>query len=143
MTLQDLYSIRDLDKEIADIRDKIATLRERGESMSCNLTGMPIGSGCSDKVGKAAAEIADYIAFLDEAEARKVARSREIHQYIESVEDAQLRRIMVMRFIDRRSWRKIAFAVGSSNTEDSVRKRCNRYVRNRARLSDLSDKCGL
>jgi len=138
MTLKELYSIPYLQEEIKDYEDKIKEMEELAESITAKLTGMPHASGVRDKVGECATVIAYYTAFLKDAVAKKVAQEKEITQYIESVEDAVLRRIMYLRFVKQHKWQDVADAVGGDNTEDSVRKRVERYVTKSATLSDMS-----
>lgn len=139
MTLKELYSIPHLQKEIADYKEKIREMEELAESMTAKLTGMPHASGVSDKVGECAAAIAEYKTFFESVVAQKVAREMEITQYIQSIEDIVLRRIMYLRFVEQKKWQQVADAIGGNNTEDSVRKRCHRYVVETVNLSDMSD----
>ena len=48
--------------------------------------------------------------------------------FINGIEDAHIRRIVTMRFIDGLKWRQIAQNVGGGNTEDSVRKTVERFL---------------
>lgn len=140
MTFQELYSLRYIEQEIADYKKKIIELRELAESMTPKLTGMPRGDGCGDKVGNAATEIVLYTEMLETAIKRDVEQSRKINEYIAQIDDVQLRRIMYLRFIEHKTWLQVANAIGGNNTEDSVRKRANRYVRKHQKMSDLSAK---
>lgn len=139
MTLNELYSIPHLQKEIADYKDKIREMEELAESMTAKLSGMPHASGVRDKVGECATAIAQYKTFLETAVAEKVAREMEITKYVEGVEDAELRRIMYLRFVEQKTWQQVADRIGGNNTEDSVRKRCHRFVAKSGTLSDMSD----
>lgn len=138
MTMQELNSIFDIKKEIKDYREKIRELEEYAESTTAKLTGLPNGGGVNDKVGTNAADIAQYRCFLESAIAQKIQTEFRITQYIESVTDAQLRRIMYLRFVKRKTWQKVADEIGGNNTEDSVRKRCTRYVQKSQTMSDMS-----
>ena len=139
MTFKELYSIPHLQKEIADYKDKIREMEELAESMTAKLTGMPHASGVRDKVGECVAAIATYTQFLETAIAEKVAREKEITQYIESVDDAVTRRIMYLRFVKQLTWQQVADEIGGTNTEDSVRKRCHRYIAKIENMSYMSD----
>ena len=139
MTLQELYSIPHLKKEIAGYEEKIKELEEMAESTTAKITGMPRGGGTSDKVGECATAIAFYKDFLKQAIAKRITTEIEILRYVESINDAELRRIMFLRFIQQKTWQQVADEIGGNNTEDSVRKRCNRYVSKRETMSDMSD----
>ena len=139
MTLRELYSIPYLEKEIEDYHKKILELRELAEKVTPSLTGMPSGGGAGDRVGDCATAIVMYTDLLEKAIARKIEQEMIINQYILDVEDTELRRIMYLRFVQQKTWREVADEIGGYSTEDSVRKRCNRYVsKNRANMSDMS-----
>lgn len=138
MTLRELYSIPYLKKEIADYRQKIRELEEMAESTTAKMTGMPSGGKISDKVGEGATAIAFYIDLLNEAIVKKLTTEMKITRYIEGIEDAELRRIMYLRFIKQKTWQDVAYEIGGGNTEDSVRKRCNRFVKKSGGTSDMS-----
>ena len=99
---------------------------------------MPSGNGKSDKVGETATTIVIYTEMLEKALKDRIEQSARITEYILTIEDAQLRQIMYLRFINRMTWRQVANRIGGNNTEDSVRKRCNRFVRENKKLSDMS-----
>ena len=48
--------------------------------------------------------------------------------FINGIEDAHIRRIVTMRYVDGLKWRQIAKNVGGGNTEDSVRKIVERFL---------------
>ena len=51
-------------------------------------------------------------------------------EFIASVQDSRIRRIINLRFIEKLSWNKVADRIGGGNTEDSVRKAFDRYMAN-------------
>ena len=53
---------------------------------------------------------------------------REILEYIFSINDSQIRRIMRLRHIELKSWLQVANAIGGNNTADSVRKMHDRFL---------------
>ena len=54
---------------------------------------------------------------------------REILEYIFSINDSQIRRIMRLRHIELKSWLQVANAIGGNNTADSVRMMHDRYLK--------------
>jgi len=52
----------------------------------------------------------------------------DVHEFIASIENSHDRRIITMRIVDKMSWRQIAHVMGGNNTEDSVRKRFERFL---------------
>lgn len=134
MTLQELYSLYYIKKEIEAYKLKIEELQAMAESITQKVTGMPSGGNVSDKVGNAVVAIITYKEMLAQAIQRDIELSMKINQYILTVEDVQLRQIMFLRFIEHLTWREVAMRIGGGNTEDGVRKRCNRYVRQQEKM---------
>ena len=54
----------------------------------------------------------------------------QVEEFIASVEDSRMRRIITLRFIDNLSWNKVADRIGGNNTEDSVKKAFYRFMEN-------------
>lgn len=133
MTLQEIYSLYYIKKEIETYKLKIEELQTMAESITQKVTGMPRGGGTSDKVGNAVVAIITYKEMLAQAIQKDVELSMKINEYILTVEDVQLRQIMFLRFIEHMTWREVAMRIGGGNTEDGVRKRCNRYIRQKER----------
>ena len=133
MTIQELYSLKTIQKEIEDYEAKIIELREVAEKITPSYDGMPKASGISDKVGKAATAIVAYTEMLEHAVQEKIEQTIKINAYILEIPDAQLRHIMFLRFVNGLSWVNIAMRIGGGNTGDAVRKRCNRYIKNRSK----------
>lgn len=52
----------------------------------------------------------------------------QVEEFITSVDDSRIRRIITLRFIDNLSWNKVADRIGGNNTEDSVRKAFTRFM---------------
>ncbi len=51
----------------------------------------------------------------------------DIENYINSISDSHIRRIISLRVIDRLPWTQVAQQIGGGNTEDSVRKAFERH----------------
>lgn len=60
----------------------------------------------------------------------------QVEEFVASVEDSRMRRIITLRFIDNLSWNKVADRMGGGNTEDSVRKAFGRFMEGKV-------KCGV
>lgn len=54
----------------------------------------------------------------------------QVEEFIASVDDSRMRRIITLRFIDNLSWNKVADRIGGGNTEDSVKKAFYRFMEN-------------
>ena len=55
-------------------------------------------------------------------------RLNEVEQFIKSVQDSHLRRIITYRVVEGLSWNEVADKIGGGNTEDSVRKAFDRFM---------------
>lgn len=53
-----------------------------------------------------------------------------VEEFIASVDDSRMRRIINLRFIENLSWNKIADRIGGGNTEDSIKKAFYRFMEN-------------
>lgn len=51
-----------------------------------------------------------------------------VEEFIASIDDSRIRRIINLRFIEGLSWNKVADRIGGGNTEDSVRKAFTRFM---------------
>lgn len=51
-----------------------------------------------------------------------------VEEFIASISDSRMRRIINLRFIENLSWNKVADRIGGGNTEDSVRKAFDRFI---------------
>lgn len=52
----------------------------------------------------------------------------DVEEYIESIDDSRMRRIIRMRFLDKMTWNQVANNIGGNNTEDSIRMAFNRFL---------------
>ena len=54
----------------------------------------------------------------------------QVEEFIASIDDSRMRRIITLRFIENLSWNKVADRIGGGNTEDSVKKAFYRFMEN-------------
>lgn len=52
----------------------------------------------------------------------------QVEEFISSVDDSMMRRIINLRFIEKMPWGKIANKIGGGNTEDSIKKAFYRFM---------------
>ena len=88
MTKKELSQLYYLKKEIKEQQRRIAELETLAINCSTKITGLPTGTGISDKIGNYAAQIADLKALLD-LNLKKCfyELNRRISRYIEGVEE--------------------------------------------------------
>lgn len=51
-----------------------------------------------------------------------------VEEFIASVKDSRMRRIITLRFINSLSWNEVARRIGGGNTEDSIKKAFYRFM---------------
>ena len=113
MTAKELSKLCYLNQEIAQARQELTEVHR--------------------STWKASAEEAAELTAKKKALQEKIRRRKEerdrLWAYIDAVEDAQIRRILDLRFAKRLSWAQVAFRMGGGNTADGVRMMCFRYLR--------------
>lgn len=138
-----LVQYADLQEEIKDIRcriiktekqiqkinsegtviDSVKGTRKDGTIGSIRIEGFPYPEH-RNKLTK----LYLYKAQLSNAEEELLELTNGVEEYINSIEDSHIRRIVRYRVIDRMTWRKIAVNIGGKNTEDGVKKCFYRFI---------------
>lgn len=67
---------------------------------------------------------------LEILEFELLQKTNEVEEFIASIDDSRMRRIINLRFIEKLSWNKVADHIGGGNTEDGVRMMFNRFMGN-------------
>ncbi len=117
----ELNNMRDMQFRLAELKEKLAEINA-ASLVSSPQPSASHGSGISDRVadrGNKAADLECRIAELEE-------KLHRLTEYIETIPDVKLRKIVRGWCVQRFSWKEIAALVGSN--ENSVRKRYCRYV---------------
>ena len=132
MTLEELSQLYYLNREIE--RDK-ARLEELYVKAGCDGQRIPEITGVSgalgvttDKMAKYVAEIVDLKGIIEANIQRCFYELNRLNRYINDVDNAQIRLILSLRFINGLSWRQVAASIGGNSTEDSVRMACMRFL---------------
>ena len=106
--------IEKLEKRISELELEIAELERDIGVGSVNLDGMPHGSTPGDPVARMAIALATQhetlkklYAELKEKCAELKAKEREIREYIDSIENEEVKLIIEWRFIDLLDWYEI------------------------------------
>ena len=115
-----LSQYRDLLREIE--RDRLRLAQLAGRLSGINPAGLPQGARLPMEA------LADYRDRIEENLVRCVELSRDIQDFINSIEESELRRLFTLRYINGYSWQRIAFSVGSYD-ESVPRKKHDRYLR--------------
>lgn len=67
-------------------------------------------------------------AILQEREKQIEQMILDVEQFISTIDDSHIRRIVMFRVVDNLSWNEVADKIGGGNTDDSVRKMYDRYL---------------
>jgi DNA-binding transcriptional MerR regulator len=107
--------IEEIEERIAELDKDIAELEQENGLGSVNMDGMPHGSTPGDPVARMAIARATLQenkkklkVELEYRRAELVEKEREIREYIDSVEDEEVKLIIEWRFIDLLDWYEIA-----------------------------------
>lgn len=65
---------------------------------------------------------------LTDLELELMETLNEVEEFIASVKDSHMRRIINLRFVENLSWNKVADRIGGGNTEDSIKKAFYRFM---------------
>lgn len=121
MTEKHLSEMKLLNREIALDKSHLASL----EAQLRHYKNEEISSRIRSLKAKIEAKIKHSLALYDE-----------INDFIMSIDDALIRLIIALRFINSLTWEQIALHIGGNNTADGVRKLYKRYAK---RCLDKSD----
>lgn len=136
--------MRSLIQKIIAAENDLAALREdAGQIGSPALSDMPKASSVSsaverDAMGLMAKEAQvvklkalyqDALNKQGDALMREVKDTIRLTEQISKIDDAYIRLIFTLRFVDCLPWEEVALGVGASATVESVKKACYRYIR--------------
>ncbi len=124
MTKKELSQFYYLKRKIKEQQRRIAELEALAINCSTKITGLPTGTGISDKIGNYAAQIADLKALLDLNLKKCFYELNRINSYIEGVEEPMIKQIIECHM----SWLQIERAIGGKNRAESLRKKLYRYL---------------
>ena len=108
MTERELKGYVFIKARIAKTKERIAELEQENGLGSVNMDGMPHGSTPGDPVARMAIARASLHEYLTKLLAELEEKEREIREYIDSVDDEEVKLIIEWRFIDLLEWYDIA-----------------------------------
>lgn len=134
ITLRDLEQYEDLRKERKELQERITYLKQTADVQHARVRGSMDGwpyversftvTGMSKARSKA---LTESLIRYSQLEAEIAAKLREIEDWIATVGDARVRRILRLRYVDGKSWRMVAQKVyGSPAYESAAKKRIYR-----------------
>ena len=136
-----LVQYSDLQKERKEVREKIKKLEKQIETIendgnvadkvrggdgglqSFKIEGFPYPEYSRKKT-----LLYMRKATLSELEMELIETLNEVEEFITTIKDSHMRRIISLRVVDGLSWNKVADRIGGGNTDDSVRKAFDRFM---------------
>lgn len=128
MTVQELQQLFYLNKLIEHEKERLEELRSALALKTPVLSDMPKASGAKDKIGEIVPAIIDQEAEIEKNLKAYIEARDRILDYISHVPNIRIKTILILRFIDQKSWQEVAESIGGKETEYSVKQACYRYV---------------
>ena len=122
MTLRQLNDHYALVEKYLNAEFMLRRMRDAAGLKAQVMTGMPHGSGTSDKVGDTAVEIARAEEKLAALYTQLKEDEAPIIAWIETVPDICTQTALRLRFINGKQWKETADMVGFS--EEAIKKKC-------------------
>lgn len=128
--------IADLERMIAESNSKIKKYEKQVVSDTVTGTRPDLTIGPIKITGIAQQQI-DRENELNRNRIQKMKRFKkkleklvvEVEEYIQKIQDSEIRRIARMRYIENLSWRRVAVHMGKGYTEDSCRIKIERFLK--------------
>lgn len=127
MTKKELSQLYWLNREIEEEKRKLRELEAASTSGTAKITGLPHVSGAHDKIGDMAILIAEQRDLIDLKVRQSAIEYNRLNRYIAGVEDAQMRMILSLRYVNGLSWQQVAFAIGETD-EQYPRRKHNKFL---------------
>lgn len=151
-----LAQYSDTRKEVKEIQERIEKLENRIPKLEKRISEIEDGETVKDKVYGGNGGLQGFVVegvplreYTDKKTELKIKRmllserkemlgilelellrqTNEIQRFINSIKDSHVRRIITLRVVDELSWNEVADRMGGMNTEDSVRKAFERFVK--------------
>lgn len=134
MTERELMGYIYIKARIAKVEERLAELEQDSGLGSLNMDGMPHGTTPGDPVARMAIARAELHEQLVRLRADLSEKEREIREYINSVENEEIKLIIEWRFIDLLDWYEIAGKLeemtGKSVDRTTPGKKMRNFLRN-------------
>ena len=112
MTIEEINSIYYINKEIARLQEELYTLKNKNFFKSNNLTGMPKGNFEADVFVDYAEDVRTLESMLQYTLKKLQAERKKIEDFLNTVEDAELRLIIRLRAVNNMKWEEIGEELG-------------------------------
>ena len=128
MTIRELSQLYYLNREISDLKLKIAEIEAKATDTSVKITGMPHAPTAGDKIGKLIAELDYSRSTLNNRLEQCRLELIRLNDYISKCDDSLTRQILTYRFVNGLPWTQVAASIGGTS-EYAVKKTAYRYIK--------------
>ena len=125
-----LSQLKHLRAEADLLSARIGEVETAVQSGTARITGMPRARTRGDRVGAAAAQLADLQRLLADRRGLCLEELIRLYRYIEGIEDSLTRQVFTYRYVDGLSWQQVALRLGETD-EQYPRRIHNRYLQGR------------
>ena len=129
---------KDILRRIRRIEDQIAKMEESGytvaDSVACGKKGkkaiktVKVEGFPHPDYERKRALLRRYKAKLKLFEEELLEKQIEVEEYIQSIEDSRIRRIMRYRYLDNLTWQQVAHRMGKHHTAEGCRSAHDRFL---------------
>lgn len=122
---RDFKQLYYLSKEIKEYEAEIERITARGEKCTQVLSDMPRASGISRKIEDAAVDAVEVYEVINYAKQKRQQEKIRLLETISSVDDSEMRMILLYRYFFAMSWEEVAKKLNS--TSDAMRSKDRRF----------------
>lgn len=130
MTIEELYNYYHLNEEVKKLKDRIEELTELSAT---NYDNEIKSGGVSDTVSKYVIKRLELLEVLNEILEKRADEEIKIRKFISGIKDAEMRRIVELRFMYKKTWLEISKELspkGRIIDESTIRKKFTKFMRN-------------
>lgn len=127
--------IGDIEKRIKEIEEKSETVKDKvmgglGGIQGFKIEGIPMREYEKRKSDLMVKKLLlnQRKSTLEILEYQIIQQTNDVEEFIASIDDSRMRRIVNLRFIQNLSWNKVADRIGGGNTEDGIRMSFDRFM---------------
>lgn len=129
ITKRELSALYNINRKLESLQRELAALQIRAyHATGPNYSGMPGGGGPSRTTENLAAEIQDLQAIIRAKTEEAQHERNRLLRWIADVDEYPERDIFFYRYVSGFRWHQVAQHIGGGNTDESVRKRHDRYL---------------
>jgi len=129
MTKHDLQQIRHLNNEIRILREHLTEMELQIGCGAIAQDGQPKGNKIGRPTEQQAIKIAETITIIHTLELEVQELKLQTWAFVASIDDSVMRQIIILRFIDGKSWFKVSEGIGGDATEEGCRKAFERFFK--------------